>query len=130
MAKLLQQLFDMSKKTIVIGAVPNPERYAYLATEKLVAHGHEVVPLGTRIGNINGLDIVTDRPEISEVHTVTLYINAERQVDWYGYILALAPERVIFNPGTENPVFVNILKQNDIQAEVACTLVMLSVGTY
>jgi uncharacterized protein len=120
----------MSKKTMVIGAVANPERYAYLATEKLLHYGHEVVPVGIRAGEIKGLPILTERPLLTDIDTVTLYINAERQKDWYDYILSLAPKRVIFNPGTENLEFVNILKKKEILPEVACTLVMLSVDTY
>jgi predicted CoA-binding protein len=120
----------MSKKTMVIGAVANPERYAYMAIEKLQIFGHEVIPLGIRVGEINGLKIIDNRPVIKDIHTVTLYINAERQKDWYEYIIALSPSRVIFNPGTENIEFVNILKAHEIEVEIACTLVMLSVDIY
>ena len=120
----------MSKKTVVIGTVPNPDRYAYLATEKLVAHGHETIPIGIRAGTIGDLTIVTDRPLLTDVDTVTLYINAERQKDWYDYIILLSPKRVIFNPGTENPAFVALLRDHNIDTEIACTLVMLSVDTY
>jgi len=28
------------KKTLIIGASSKPERYAYLAAERLLAHGH------------------------------------------------------------------------------------------
>jgi hypothetical protein len=39
-------------------------------------------------------------------------------------------QRVIFNPGTENPEFYQLLELNDIKAEVACTLVLLSTNQY
>ena len=42
----------MSKKTVVIGASTNTERYSYKATERLTAHGHEVVPVGLKEGEI------------------------------------------------------------------------------
>jgi hypothetical protein len=42
----------------------------------------------------------------------------------------LHPRRVIFNPGTENPEFYAILKENKISYEVACTLVMLATNQF
>lgn len=118
------------KKTVVIGAVDNPERYAYKATIALQNKKHEVVPIGIREGEINGLKIINDKPPISDVDSVTLYVGPKNQPDWYDYIISLNPKRVIFNPGTENPEFENKLKENNIEPVEACTLVMLSVGTY
>ncbi|MEN9372069.1 MAG: hypothetical protein RLZZ64_1144, partial [Bacteroidota bacterium] len=40
------------------------------------------------------------------------------------------PKRIIFNPGAENPSLSEKARQNGIEATEACTLVMLSVGTY
>jgi hypothetical protein len=40
------------------------------------------------------------------------------------------PDRVIFNPGTENKEFQNILSKNGIKTEIACTLVLLSTNQY
>ena len=42
----------------------------------------------------------------------------------------MKPERVIFNPGTENDEFIQLLEENGIEAVEACTLVMLSIGNY
>jgi hypothetical protein len=64
------------------------------------------------------------------VHTVTLYLNAKRQADYYQYIIDLKPKRVIFNPGTENPGFYKLLQEHDIFYEEACTLVLLSTNQY
>jgi len=36
------------KKTLIIGASNNPERYAFKAAERLLAHGHEIELLGLR----------------------------------------------------------------------------------
>ena len=38
--------FRMNKKTVVFGASPNPSRYSYLAVNRLLAHGHDVIPIG------------------------------------------------------------------------------------
>ncbi|MFZ1256965.1 MAG: CoA-binding protein, partial [Saprospiraceae bacterium] len=35
-----------SKKTLVLGATTNPERYSYLAVKKLMEYHHEVIPVG------------------------------------------------------------------------------------
>lgn len=118
------------KKTVVIGASPDPSRYAYLAVERLKKHGHEVVPLGKRQGSIAGSEIILDRPEIQGVDTVTLYINPQHQVSWYPYILALRPARIVFNPGTENPELKKLAEDAGIQCEEACTLVLLSTDQY
>jgi hypothetical protein len=50
---------------------------------------------------------------IKNIDTVTLYLNPTRQRDYYNYIVEAKPKRVIFNPGTENPEFYQLLKLND-----------------
>lgn len=121
----------MKKKTAVIGATPKKERYAYLATERLTAHGHEAIPLGIRKGMIEGIEIITDWPEkIDELDTVTMYVGPARQEQYYDYIIGLHPKRVIFNPGTENPIFYELLAKENIEYEEACTLVLLSTSAY
>lgn len=118
------------KKTIVLGATPNPSRYAYLATKKLKAYGHEVIPLGIRKGEIEGIKIENSTPQYEGVDTVTLYLNADLQKQYYDYILSLKPKRIIFNPGAENFELARLAKEQGIETELACTLVMLSIGNY
>lgn len=118
------------KKTIVLGATPNPERYAYQATKKLKKYGHEVIPLGIRKGEIEGIKIENNTPQYESVDTITLYLNPELQKPYYDYILSLKPKRIIFNPGTENVELVRLAKEKGIETEFACTLVMLSIGNY
>lgn len=118
------------KKTLVLGASPNPDRYSYKATSKLAAHGHDVVPVGVRSGEIEGHQIITDRPQPEDLDTVTLYIGPARQPDYYDYILSLKPKRIIFNPGTENEELMQLANNEGIETEVACTLVLLSTDQY
>ena len=118
------------KKTVVLGASPNPERYAYLAVMSLNRHRHPVVPVGTRKGAINGIDIKEGQPTLDDVDTVTLYLRAENQRPYYDYILSLRPKRIIFNPGTENPELEDLAEANAIEPVHGCTLVMLSTGQY
>jgi uncharacterized protein len=117
-------------KTLVIGASTNPERYSFKATVSLLRHGFSAVPLGVQQGEIMGLPILNGQPELTDIDTVTLYLNPQRQQDYYSYIIGLEPRRIIFNPGTENPEFELLAQAQGIQTERACTLVLLSMGTY
>lgn len=118
------------KKTLVIGASVKPDRYAYKAIKKLLAHQHEVVAISNRTGQVENVVFHTDLPKFDDIDTVTLYINPTRQKDYYDYIVSLQPRRVIFNPGTENPELQEILRKNHIDFEEACTLVLLTTNQY
>ncbi len=118
------------KKTLVLGASTNEERYGNIATRRLLKFQHEVVPIGVRAGKIEGLEILVGTPKVAGIDTVTLYLHPLRQEPYYDYIISLKPKRIIFNPGTENPTLINLAKANDIEPVIACTLVMLSVGNY
>ncbi len=120
----------MSKKTVVLGASQNPERYSNMAVRKLVAYQHPVVAIGRRPGNINGTEIIKDHPVLEDVDTVTLYLNPGNQKPYYDYILSLQPKRIIFNPGAENEELEKIAADKGIASLEACTLVMLSTGQY
>jgi predicted CoA-binding protein len=119
-----------NKKTLVLGATTKPERAAYKAIELLVSKGHSVLALGQNMGEVAGVKIKTKAIPIKNIDTVSLYINATRQRDYYNYIVEAKPKRVIFNPGTENPEFYQLLELNNIKAEVACTLVLLTLNKY
>lgn len=119
-----------NKKTLVIGASAKPEKYAYLAITKLVEKGHSVLAIGQTTGEVAGIKIHTKAIPLKNIDTVTLYLNPIRQRDYYNYIVEAKPKRVIFNPGTENPEFYQLLELNNIKVEVACTLVLLTTNHY
>ncbi len=119
-----------TKKTLVIGASENPARYSNLAVKKLTANNHPVIALGKKAGSINGNIIETEKKQFDDIDTVTLYLNPTHQKEYYDYILSLHPKRIIFNPGTENDELVALAQQNNIIAQEACTLVLLSTGQY
>ncbi|SDH60044.1 hypothetical protein SAMN04488062_11088 [Flavobacterium omnivorum] len=119
-----------SKKTLVLGATTKPDRYAFKAISMLVDKGHSVLALGQNAGEVAGVKIQTKAIPLKNIDTVTLYLNPTRQRDYYNYIVEAKPKRVIFNPGTENPEFYQLLKLNDIKVEVACTLVLLTTNQY
>lgn len=119
-------------KTVIIGSVPKPYRYASQAAEMLNDKGYDFVPVGIQEGEVLGKEIlnVYDDPIIDEVDTVTLYVNPNRQKSIYSYILNLKPRRIIFNPGTENQELRDLAEKQNIETVEACTLVMLSIGNY
>ena len=120
----------MGKKTLVLGASLKPERYSNLAINKLRYQAHEVVAFGIKPGQVGDIDIDTELLPYEGIDTVTLYLNPKRQSAYYDYIIGLKPKRVIFNPGTENPEFYQLLQDQNIAFEVACTLVLLSTNQY
>lgn len=117
-------------KTLIIGASANPERYAYKAAHRLLAHGHDIELLGLRPDVVAGRTIDTEKIAYDDIHTVTMYVGPQHQPAYYDYIISLSPSRVIFNPGTENPEFERMLSEQGIHAEEACTLVLLGSGQY
>ena len=119
-----------NKKTLVLGASTKPDRYAFKAINMLVDKGHSVVAIGQNVGEVAGISIKTKNIPLKNIDTVTLYLNPIRQRDYYNYILETKPKRVVFNPGTENPEFYQLLKANGIEVEVACTLVLLATNQY
>jgi uncharacterized protein len=117
-------------RTVVIGASDNPDRYSYLAVNRLISYGHEVFAVGMKNGYIGHIPLTKEKEAIMKVDTVTLYVGKQNQPYWYEYILSLKPRRIIFNPGTENSELEQLAAKAGIQTVHACTLVMLSVGSY
>ncbi len=118
------------KKTLVLGASPNSNRYSYLAIQRLRNFKHPVVGIGRRTGKVADIEINTGLPGIEDVDTVTLYMNASNQKQYYDYILSLHPKRIIFNPGAENDELEQLALTKGIHTQEACTLVLLSTGQY
>ncbi|MCF8302340.1 MAG: CoA-binding protein [Bacteroidales bacterium] len=120
----------MGKKTLVIGASPKPVRFSHQCVKELTQHQHPVIALGNREGEIDGVPIQKGKPQMEDVHTITLYLGPKNQQEYYDYILGLKPERIIFNPGTENDELKLMAEQQGIQTVMSCTLMMLSYGTF
>jgi len=120
----------MSKKTLVLGASLNGNRYSNITIRRLVSNNQEVVAVGLVSGVVDGVSIMVGQPEVEDVDTITLYLSPGRQVIYYDYIISLNPKRVIFNPGTENMELIKLLRENNIESEVACTLVLISTDQY
>jgi predicted CoA-binding protein len=118
------------KKTLVLGASLKPHRFSYKAVNRLLKYHIAVVAIGLREGTIGQVKIVKAFPELEGIHTVTMYIGPKNQSFYIGYILKINPSRVIFNPGTENPEFQELLSSKGIEVVENCMLVMLSKGEF
>lgn len=119
-----------NKKTLILGATPDPSRYAYLAANRLTGRGHTIVNVGIKTGEVAGVPI--EKPETihTDIDTITLYVGPMNQPPLYDYILNTHPKRIIFNPGTENEELRQMARKAGIETDYACTLVLLSVGQY
>lgn len=113
-----------------MGASTKPERYSNKAIQMLRDYNHEVVALAKRAGQVDGVPIQTEFPADDDIHTVTLYLGAKRQPEYYEQLINLKPERVIFNPGAENSELKEKLESAGIETVENCTLVMLRSGKF
>jgi predicted CoA-binding protein len=120
------------KRTLIVGATTNPSRYAYMAAERLTEHGHEIIPIGIKKGEVFQKAIlpIREKPSVGAIDTITLYIGPHHQAEHIDYLLSLNPGRIIFNPGTENDAFMAKAEALGIDVVEGCTLVMLRVGVY
>lgn len=118
------------KIQLVFGASLKAERYSNKAIKALMKSGYTTIGIGGRSGEVYGVEILTGHPELENVHTITMYMGAQRQEEHIEYILSLNPARIIFNPGAENPKLEQLAQVQEIEVIRACTLVMLSTGQY
>lgn len=118
------------KKTLVVGASENPDRYSNKATHRLLFHGHPVELLGLREGHVADRPIRTGRPSLDGIDTVTMYVGPRNQPPLYDYILGLKPKRIIFNPGSENDELIEMAEKQGIKVVEGCTLVLLATEQF
>ena len=121
------------KKTIVWGTSLKSHRYSNMAVKSLLYRDIETLAFGLNEGSIDTVQVQTD-PEyfrtIPDIHSISLYVSPPYQKEYVPIWLELKPERILFNPGTENPGLYASLQKVGIQVEEACTLVLLSTGQY
>ena len=120
----------MKNVTLVLGASINPDRYSNIVIKRLLEKEIQIAAIGITKGTVSGVVIETEMKDYKNIETVSLYLNPKRQMLYYDYIINLNPSRVIFNPGTENKELVKLLQANNIEHEIACTLVLLSTNQY
>jgi hypothetical protein len=120
----------MTKKVLVLGASNKSGRFSFLAMHMLMDHGYEVVAIGRRSDDTGVIEIRDSIPVVDNLYAATIYLRPDYQTDYTDILIGLKPERVIFNPGTENSVLSEILSKNGINVIEGCTLVMLQSGTF
>ena len=115
----------------VLGASDRPDRYSCKAVQMLIDYGHKVYPVSTREISLPGLTVCSSVAEVPKpVHTITLYVNPKVLETLADDIIALGPERIIFNPGTEHPDLERRFREVGIRVVEACTLVLLRSGQF
>jgi uncharacterized protein len=119
-------------RTLIVGATENPSRYAFMAAQMFDERGMDFIPIGIKKGKVFDREILNlrEKPQLNDIHTITLYIGPDRQSEWMDYLISLKPKRIIFNPGTENPEFFQKAKVAGVEVLPACNLVMLSTGQF
>ena len=123
---------DNKKHTVVVlGASKKPERYSNKAVYNLKINGYEVIPVHPCFKEVHDIAVVNSLPKINKkVDTLSLYIGPAGVKPLIAEIIKLKPERVILNPGTENPELEAELKKNNIRTVNACTLVLLATNQF
>lgn len=119
------------ERVVILGASDQPRRYAFQAFRLLREHGHEVVPVHPGLAEIEGVPVAASLREVTgPIDTLTLYVRPEIAEAALSDLLAAAPGRVVFNPGTESGRIKEALAGAGIAAVEDCTLVMLREGRF
>lgn len=120
----------MEKTTLLIGGSTKSHRFSNKAIRSLREHSIPTFAIGLREGMVGDVRIEKPFPVLPLIHTITMYVGPQNQHVYYDFIKNTKPVRIIFNPGTENDNFEAELKESGVDVVRACTLVMLSAGTY
>ncbi len=127
----LHKMLPMNEHVLVLGASLKPFRHSHIAVKTLIGHNYEVTAVGIREGIISGVPVQQNVPAaLEKIDTVTLYLGAPNQKDYYNDILRLKPRRIIFNPGTENVELYQLARENGIQTIEGCTIFMVNQGNF
>ena len=119
------------QNVVVLGASPKSHRYSNKAVRLLLEHGHRVIPVHPAVETIEGLAVSHDLTDITDhIDTLTLYVSAAVSSSLQDDIVGLNPDRVLFNPGTENASLRKTLEDHGIRTQEACTLVLLTTGQF
>ena len=118
------------RQVAVLGASADPARYANRAQRLLARHGHAVLPVNPTLEAVEGQATVPLDALPEGIDTVTVYLSAARMLPLVDALAARAPERVILNPGADDPDVVRALEDRGLRVVQACTLVLLDSGRF
>lgn len=118
------------RTVVILGASDRPDRASNALLTRLRSRGgYAPVPVHPALDAIDGVPV---RHRLSEVprgpDLLTVYVSPERSAALEADIVQLAPRKVIFNPGAENPALESRLAKAGIETENACSLVLLGQG--
>jgi len=118
----------------VLGASSDMTRYSYKAVQLLKEYGHTPIPIHPRETEVLGYKVVPEIKDLvkqgKKIDTLTMYVNPNLSTQYQQDIIDLKPRRVIFNPGSENPLLEKALASKGIIIEEACTLVLLRTDQF
>ncbi len=121
------------KKILILGASSNGTRYSYMAMERLVHHGHQVILVSPKYDEIQGHHCYHQLRDVDlkeKVDAITMYVGPKISSTLISDIVKLNPRVVIFNPGSENSEVYKALEQKGIHYLEACTLVLLNTNQF
>ena len=119
------------ENVVVVGASNNEERYSNKAMKMLLDYGHNPIPVAPAVEMVLNRKAWSTPAEVTAaVNTVTMYVGPARQEQLLDEIIGLKPQRVIFNPGTENPDHYHRFAAANIEVVEGCTLVMLRTNQF
>jgi len=118
-------------KVAVLGASDKEDRYSNKAVKLLLEKGHEVYPIHPKLKTIESLTVYPSLDDLPEpMHTISVYVSPDISTNLKETILNSKVQRVIFNPGSENPDLEASFKEAGIEVLEACTLVLLKTGQF
>ncbi|MFI5391736.1 MAG: CoA-binding protein [Bacteriovoracales bacterium] len=121
----------MKENVAILGASDHPERFSHKAQVLLKKKGYNPILVNPNHQECDGLKCYSTLDQIKEkIHTLTVYINPHLSSQIKKEILNFKCERVVFNPGTENPDLYDGLKKKGVEIVEKCTLVMLNSGDF
>ncbi len=93
--------------------------------------GHTVFPVHPSARAIEGINVTPALKDIAEpIHTVSLYVSKGISSGLADELFMKKPQRIIFNPGAENPELEAKAAAQGIKTLNACTLVMLRTNQF
>ncbi|MEZ5046469.1 MAG: CoA-binding protein [Chitinophagaceae bacterium] len=78
--------------------------------------------------NESSLQHAASENSIGKNSTLIIFLPAEEQKQFYHQIVSLKPQRVIFNPGSENPEFEQMLHSQQIKTLTGCSIALYTLG--
>jgi len=121
----------MKETVAIIGASNKPDRYSYKALQALLDNDHNPIPINPKFDDINGVKCYPNLYAYpDEIDTITLYLRPANLLPMIPQIIKIKPKRVIFNPGTEDAEIMKQLEEGGIEAQEACTLVLLKTNQF